>query len=98
MNSFFNSEVYFLNSQVLLDSQLMKNIYISVTNDLVTDQRVYRTIKSLLKSDSKITLIGRKLKHSGEMNPKLYHVKRFRLIFNKGLLFYAEFNIRLFLC
>lgn len=42
-----------------------------------------------------ILLIGRKLKNSLTIERK-YKTYRMRLIFNKGFLFYAEFNIRLF--
>lgn len=40
-------------------------------------------------------LIGRKLKNSLPIN-RSYSTKRIKLIFNKGFLFYAEYNIKLF--
>lgn len=45
--------------------------------------------------DFKIILIGRKLSNSLSLN-RDYKVIRMRLLFNKGFLFYAEYNIRLF--
>jgi len=43
-----------------------------------------------------ILLIGRK-RHTSLKLKRPYRTKRMRLIFNKGALFYAEFNIRLFI-
>lgn len=42
-----------------------------------------------------ITLIGRKLAHSQEINNRPYSCKRMKLIFSKGSAFYLEYNIRL---
>ncbi len=74
----------------------MRRIVVSVTNDLVTDQRVYKVCKSLQKIGFDILLIGRQLKNSPSIN-RPYKTYRMRLLFNKGILFYAEYNIRLFI-
>jgi len=66
-----------------------------VTNDLATDQRVFRTCDCFNEMGFDILLIGRQLKNSLAVNNN-YKTIRFRLIFNKGFLFYAEYNIRLF--
>lgn len=73
----------------------MNRIIISVTNDLATDQRVLRTCDCFNEMGYEILLIGRQLKNSLEVNNP-YKTVRFHLLFNKGFLFYAEFNIRLF--
>lgn len=70
-------------------------IIVSVTNDLVTDQRVNRVCSSLLALNYEVLLVGRKLNNSLPINRK-YQTKRFNLLFNKGFLFYANYNIRLF--
>lgn len=74
----------------------MKTIVVSVTNDLVTDQRVHKVCTTLIEMGFKIHLIGRELKNSLPVK-RDYKTTRMRLIFNKGPLFYVEYNIRLFL-
>ena len=73
----------------------LKRVIVSVTNDLVTDQRVGKTCAVLTEMGFKVLLVGRKLKKSNSIQRE-YEVKRFRLLFNKGFLFYAEYNLRLF--
>lgn len=73
----------------------MKRIIVSVTNDLSTDQRVAKICKTLHDYNFEVLLVGRVLKNSLPIN-RPYQTKRFRLLFNQGFLFYAEFNIRLF--
>ncbi len=73
-----------------------KVITIAVSNDLVTDQRVIRSANSLKKNGFNVKIIGRKLPNSVPFKHNILH-KRMRLCFNKGFLFYAELNIRLFI-
>jgi len=73
-----------------------KTIILSVTNDLVGDQRVHKVATTLLNNNFNIILVGRKLKNSAEIK-RDYKTVRFNLLFNKGFLFYANYNIRLFL-
>ena len=70
-------------------------VIVSVTNDIVTDQRVERTCEVLRALGADVTLMGRKLNKSLPVD-RPYKVKRWRLLFNKTGLFYAEYNIRLF--
>ncbi|MBI2281375.1 MAG: glycosyltransferase [Bacteroidetes bacterium] len=72
-----------------------QKIILSVTNDLVTDQRVHRICCSLLKLNYEVLLVGRTQKTSLPIDRK-YQTKRFNLWFNKGFLFYANYNVRLF--
>lgn len=73
----------------------MKKAVVTVTNDLVTDQRVMRTVGVLRELGFEPTFVGRQLPQSMPFN-KPYPSHRFRLWFNKGFLFYANYNIRLF--
>jgi len=75
--------------------QKKKTVILSVTNDLVGDQRVHKVATTLLNNSFNVILIGRKLKNSSEIKRE-YKTVRFSLLFNKGFLFYAEYNLRLF--
>lgn len=77
--------------------QKSRKIIVSVTSDLVSDNRVHKTCTTLSNNGFDVTLIGRKLINSLPIDTRIYKIKRFRLLFNKGFLFYAEFNIRLFM-
>ncbi len=72
-----------------------KKIIVSVTNDLVSDNRVHKTVLSLISFGYDVFLIGRKLKKSLPVERE-YKTKRFRLLFKKSVFFYAEYNFRLF--
>ncbi len=74
----------------------LEKIIVAVTNDLTHDQRVRKVCASLQKLGFEPHLVGRKLNSSVEIE-RTYPTTRFRLIFNKGALFYAEYNLRLFL-
>lgn len=74
---------------------LSPKIIVSVTNDLTTDQRVAKICNTLLVNNYEVILVGRKLQDSKEID-RPYVTKRFILWFNKGPLFYLNYNIRLF--
>ena len=69
-------------------------IIVAVTNDLATDQRADKICNSLVDWGYEVVLVGRRLRKSPKVKRK-YKTKRFRLLFNKGPLFYATFNFRL---
>ena len=75
----------------------MKRIYLAVTNDLVTDNRVHKVASTLLKSGATVTLVGRIKSPNTPAIDRPYNTKRFKLIFKQGPFFYLEYNIRLFL-
>lgn len=74
-----------------------KKIIVSVSNDLSNDQRVHRICNSLVSFGYDVTVLGRERKNSREIENRTYKTKRFRLLFNTGMLFYACLNFRLFI-
>ena len=73
----------------------MKRVYISVINDLATDQRVGRVAKLLTENNFNVSCFGRSLKKSPELKENAVKYRRYRMLFNRGPLFYACFNFRL---
>jgi glycosyltransferase involved in cell wall biosynthesis len=70
---------------------------VSVTNDLYTDQRVHKVCTFLHEKGYDVLLIGRKKRTSTALPERVYKTKRMRLLFETGALFYAFFNLRLFI-
>ncbi len=73
-----------------------KRIIVSATNDLATDQRLKRHCSTLHEAGYIVVLTGRLLAGSLPVGDRPYPARRVRHIFNRGPLFYAEYNIRLF--
>jgi glycosyltransferase involved in cell wall biosynthesis len=74
-----------------------KKIIVSVTNDLVSDNRVHKVCTTLTQMGFAVLLVGRELPTSTGLKKREYKTKRFKLFFKKGIIFYAEYNFRLFL-
>ena len=73
-----------------------KTIFFTVTNDLVYDQRMIRICTSLSNNGYVVKLIGRMRSSSKPLDDTKYIQKRTRCFFEKGKLFYLEYNFRLF--
>lgn len=71
-------------------------ILCTVTNDLTYDQRMQRICATLAGNGYSVELIGRALPHSIPLEGRSFGQKRLQCRFNKGFLFYLEFNLRLF--
>ena len=74
----------------------MKKVIACVTNDLYSDQRVDKVCNSLTSMGFEVLLVGRRYSNSPTLDKRRYKTARMHLIFRKGAIFYAEFNIRLF--
>lgn len=74
---------------------MQKKAVVCVTNDLSTDQRVHKSCMALSKCNYRVLEYGRILPGSLPLD-RPYQTRRIKHIFNKGPLFYAEYNIRLF--
>ena len=71
-------------------------IIFTVTTDLSYDQRMIRICSSLSNAGYNVLLVGRKLRSSIPLTNQPFKQKRISCFFEKGKLFYAEYNIRLF--
>ena len=73
-----------------------KIAFVSVINDLVTDNRVNKTCMALIECGYDVTLVGRKLSNSLPIPNWSFKTIRLKMIFKKGPAFYFFFNFRLF--
>ena len=72
-----------------------RKITVTVSNDLVTDQRMARICTTLAESGYEVDLVGRKLNKSLSIVENSYKQNRLNLWFTTGPIFYLELNIRL---
>ena len=75
----------------------MQRVIVSVSNDLSTDKRVDRICNALQRNGYEVLLLGRRKKNSLFLNERSYKVGRMFLLFERGVLFYGIFQMRLFL-
>ena len=74
----------------------MTRIIFTVTNDLTYDQRMIRICNSLATAGYDVTLIGVRRKDSIPLTEEMFKQKRLNALFQTGMFFYVEYNIRLF--
>ena len=74
----------------------MKKILFAVTTDLNYDQRMQRICSSLAQNGYRVVLVGREWNVSKPLLKQPYEQYRLKCLFNKGKLFYLEYNLRLF--
>ncbi|MFQ3574830.1 MAG: glycosyltransferase family 4 protein [Cytophagales bacterium] len=73
-----------------------KKVILPVINDLTIDQRMHKICTSLTEMGFEVLLVGAKRKKSLELAKRDYQTARVPLIFEKGKIFYLEFNLRIF--
>lgn len=71
-------------------------IMMAVSDDLLTDQRVLRACDALFAAGYSVSLVGRAWPDKKPLD-RPYSSSKMSLLFKRSALFYAEFNIRLFL-
>ncbi len=76
----------------------MYRIVATVTNDLHYDQRMHRICSTLAEQGGySILLVGRVLPDSKPLEAMPFSLVRLKCFFQRGFLFYLEYNVRLFL-
>jgi len=73
-----------------------KAIVFSVTNCICFDQRVMKMADTVREMGCDVTITGRRLGDCCRKDLVPFKTKRFTMLFKKGFLFYASFNLRLF--
>ena len=73
----------------------LKRIVFTVTNDLTYDQRMQKICRSLAGAGYSVELIGRERNFSIPLSKEPFEQTRLKCIFDKGKLFYIEYNLRL---
>ncbi len=74
-----------------------KKITVSVISDLTTDQRVIRICTTLQDMGFKVSVIARSFNNSLPLAEYNFAASRIKCHFRKGILQYAEFNLKLFI-
>ncbi|MCU0387276.1 MAG: glycosyltransferase [Chitinophagaceae bacterium] len=75
---------------------MTKHIIFTVTNDLAFDQRMQRICTSMVNAGYKVTLVGRLMPDSPNLPERPYRQIRLPLHYQKGKLFYIEYNFKLY--
>jgi glycosyltransferase involved in cell wall biosynthesis len=74
----------------------LRRIVFTVTNDLNYDQRMHRIAGTMAAAGYDVLLVGRTRKDSIPLLEKVFKQKRLSCWSDRGFLFYAEYNLRLF--
>lgn len=72
-----------------------EKIICTVTNDLSYDQRMQRICASLVDAGYEVELVGRERRGSAPLREQPFRQTRLRCRWEKGKLFYLEYNLRL---
>lgn len=72
-----------------------QKVAITVSNDVVTDQRVIRMVGLLSDEGYQVTIVGRYLGNEIDRPLPASEIRLFKMLFRKGFLFYKFLNIRI---
>ena len=75
---------------------MSKRVILSVTNDLTIDNRLHKVCTTLHNAGYDVLLVGRKRPNSLPLKTRSYQTHRISMIFDRGKLFYIEYNFKLF--
>lgn len=75
---------------------MKKKITVSVISELTTDQRVIRICTTLQEMGFETKVIARSFSDSLPLEDYVFKTKRIRCYFRKGIMQFAEFNLKLF--
>lgn len=79
-----------------INTTTMTQLVFTVTNDLTYDQRMSRICSALAESGRQVLLVGREKPDSVPLTTCNYQQKRLPCFFQRGKLFYLEYNWHLF--
>jgi len=74
---------------------MKRRIFCTVTNELVYDQRMQRICGTLQEAGYEVTLVGVCHRDSASLDTQVFKQVRLHCFFQKGKVFYAEYNFRL---
>ena len=72
-----------------------KRVVFSVINSICYDQRILKMAGTIKSLNCDITIVGRRIGEYCKEEEVPFKTRRFRMLINKGFLFYMFFNIRL---
>jgi glycosyltransferase involved in cell wall biosynthesis len=74
----------------------LPSVVLAATSDIATDQRVRKVATTLTEGGYRVTVVGREKRDSLPVGETPFEVVRFRMRWEAGPRFYAEYNARLF--
>lgn len=72
-----------------------RSVLVSVTNDLNQDQRMHRICSCLHDEGYDVIFVGRQKRDSDKLLSQPFKQRRLKCIFESGIFFYLEYNLRL---
>lgn len=77
----------------ILAKKTLARVFLLVTSDVVTDQRVKRSASAIAEQGHTVCVLGRSIRSTPPLFKYSYGVHLFRLPFQKGMFFYLSYNL-----